>query len=137
MQRTGRRPGVKSLVEGDRAAGHLIAVHIEQTEDDLGGSVVKTKGLDGSGNGCQRGELRTRADGCIDYALAGSVEAGINGAELALGQGTDGEDFGGDAGFVGERGGSGLGGDARSGGLPRHCLCSNRQAVVEHQGQAN
>ena len=34
----GRRPGVEGLIKRDRAAGHGVAVHVEDAEDDLAGS---------------------------------------------------------------------------------------------------
>ncbi len=61
--------------------------------------------------------LRTRAEGGKGDALAGSVEAGVDGGGLAFGERADGERLGGDAGGVGERGSRSLGRDAAAGGV--------------------
>ena len=37
MRGAGRRPRVERLIERDRAAGHGVAVHVEQAKRDLAG----------------------------------------------------------------------------------------------------
>ena len=110
----GRSPGVEGLIEGDRAAGHGVAVHVEKAEGDgrRGGGGGEALGC--AGDGLKEGVLGARAEGGVGDALAGSVEAGVDGGGLAFGERADGEGPGGDAGGVGE---------GRRGAEVRRCRC--------------
>ena len=50
----GRRPGVERLVERDRAAGHGVAVHIEEAKRDLAGGSGGGEALAGAGDGFEQ-----------------------------------------------------------------------------------
>ena len=51
VQGAGRRPGVERLIERDGAAGHGVAVHVEEAEGDLAGRGGDGEGLAGAGDG--------------------------------------------------------------------------------------
>ena len=53
VRRAGRRPGVERLVEGDRAAGHGVAVHVEEAEGDLARGAGDGEALAGAGDGLE------------------------------------------------------------------------------------
>ena len=72
-------PGVKGLVEGNGAGSHGVAVHVEEAEGDLAGCSLDGEALGGVGDGFEDGILRAGADGGEGDALAGSVEAGVDG----------------------------------------------------------
>jgi hypothetical protein len=46
--RAGRSPGIERLVKRDRAAGHGVAVHVQQAEGDLAGGSLHGEALGGS-----------------------------------------------------------------------------------------
>ena len=93
VRRAGRRPRVERLVERDRAAGHGIAVHVEQAERDLARRARGSEALAGARDGFEQSILRARAIGGEGHALAGSIEAGVDARCLTLGERTDGERF--------------------------------------------
>jgi hypothetical protein len=111
---TGRRPCIEGLVEGYRAAGHGVAVRVEEAKGDLAGSGLEGEALGSAGDGFKGGVLGTGAKGGEGDALAGAVEAGADGVGLALSERTRGEGLGGDAVGVGEDGSAALNGDAVS-----------------------
>ena len=130
VRRAGRRPGVERLIERDRAAGHGVAVHVEQAKRDLAGRARGGEVLAGPGDRLEQRVLRTRAVGRKCNALAGSVEAGVDADDLALGERADGERLGGDARGVGDRGSRTLGRNAATGrSLPCDGLAGEGRAV--------
>src|ERR1035441_5026634 len=108
----GRGPGVKGLVEGYRAAGHGVAVRVQQAEGDLAGSGLQGEALGGSRDRFKKRVLRPRSEGVEGDALAGAIETGGSGDLLAFNERAYGEDFGGDAARVGDGGGTAERGDA-------------------------
>jgi len=73
---TGRGPGIKSLVKSYGSTGHRVAVHVAETEGDLGGRAGGGETLRCAGDRFKIGELGACSEDGEADALSSAVDAG-------------------------------------------------------------